>query len=133
MKNKKIITVFVLAVIVVGGLSFYAGSKHAESASRTQRGSTSNQFGMSGRGSGSRMGGNFAGGTIIAKDATSITVQGRDGSSKIVAGDDSDIIIGKEVTITGKTNSDGSVTAQSIQIRPAMTSTENKATTSSYN
>ncbi|OIO07392.1 hypothetical protein CO115_00755 [Candidatus Falkowbacteria bacterium CG_4_9_14_3_um_filter_36_9] len=54
----------------------------------------------------------------------------RDGGSKIVFLSDStsigkttdgtvaDLEAGKQVTINGKDNSDGSVTAQSIQIRP---------------
>jgi hypothetical protein len=38
---------------------------------------------------------------------------------KSVTGAASDLTVGSEVTITGTTNSDGSVSATSIQIRPA--------------
>jgi len=73
----------------------------------------------------------FVAGEVVAKDAQSITVKLRDGGSKIVLYSDSvavdvsvkgsigDVEIGKTVSITGKTNQDGSVSAQSIQIRPA--------------
>ena len=73
----------------------------------------------------------FLAGEVIAKDATSITVKMRDGSSKIVfysettefskfvSGVSTDLGVGKMVMIGGKTNSDGSITAQTIQIRPS--------------
>ena len=71
-------------------------------------------------------------GDIISKDAMSITVKLRDGGSKIVffsdtteisrfaSGSASDLLVGKSVMVNGKTNDDGSVTAQSIQLRPAV-------------
>jgi hypothetical protein len=73
-------------------------------------------------------GGGLVAGDIIAKDATSITVKLSDGSTKIVllapsttvnvaqAGTTNDLVTGKTVTVTGTTNSDGSVTATRIQI-----------------
>ena len=74
--------------------------------------------------------GNFAGGEIISKDATSITVKLQDGSSKIVfvssstpvltsvQGNLNDLNVGDNITVIGTQNSDGSITSQSIQIRP---------------
>lgn len=72
----------------------------------------------------------FANGEIIAKDEQSITVKLPDGGSKIIFfsettairkmtdGVVADLAEGEQVVITGKQNSDGSITAESIQISP---------------
>ncbi|MDE1874611.1 MAG: hypothetical protein KGH68_00895, partial [Patescibacteria group bacterium] len=90
-----------------------------------------------------RMNGSGIAGTVIAKDSQSITVQAPDGSgSKIVfvnsstqvfktdQGSLNDIAVGANVVVAGSANSDGSVTAQSVQIRPARMSTSTPASTS---
>jgi hypothetical protein len=38
----------------------------------------------------------------------------------MVAGKTSDITVGKQINIVGTTNSDGSITATQVQLRPAM-------------
>ncbi len=137
--NKNIINI-VIAVIMAGGASFYAGMHYAQSKTVTsanfanmtpeERQALRGQFGGMGGGRGMRGGGN-AGGEILSKDATSITIKLRDGSgSKIVflsgttpvmktaSGTPADLIVGAEVNAMGTANPDGSITAQSVQIRP---------------
>ncbi len=93
---------------------------------------TGGQFaGRSGSmGMGTRAGGGFVSGEILSKDSTSVTVKMIDGSTKIVLlgssaqisksaeGTAADLAIGASVLVNGSTNSDGSVTAQNVQIRP---------------
>jgi hypothetical protein len=69
-------------------------------------------------------------GEIIAADEKSITVKLQDGSSKIVLLSDKteinktasttkeDLKVGEKVAAFGTENSDGSVTAQSVQLNP---------------
>ena len=76
-------------------------------------------------------GGGFMAGEILSKDESSITIKMQDGSTKIVlvgsstqimkstTGSSDDLMNGTNVTVTGIANSDGSVTAESVQIRPA--------------
>ena len=134
MNTKKIVSI-ILAVIVVGGGSFYAGTKYNSqggSASMGQARYVGGALGAGG-GRGTRAGGGFVNGDILSKDDRSITIQtrGGNGGSQIVfysgstavlkstQGAASDLAVGDTVTVTGTPNSDGSVTAQSIQIRSA--------------
>ncbi len=136
--NKKIIT-GVIAIIVAIGL-FYGGVKYGEAqgtvgtAAAGQFGNRAGGvFGQRTGGAGARGGaaGGFVAGSILSKNDTSITVQIMGGGSKIVftsasttvaksvTGSMSDLSVGTNVIVQGSTNSDGSVTARSIQIRPA--------------
>ncbi len=138
--SKKIIWLMVAVAIIVGGLAFYAGTKYAAKSKAGAYGAQARggnaAFGGTARGQGrggmaGANGAGFTGGKVLSKDATSVTVQARDGSSKVVffttatpvskmvAGAQSDIAVGQEVTIVGTTNPDGSVSASSIQVRPA--------------
>jgi hypothetical protein len=134
---KKILPI-IIAIIVAGGLGFYIGTKssgggNTPAGNNKQIGSQNFQLGSglgAGRRAGAGTGGGFVSGDVVKKDATSITVQTNDGSSKIViisdttpvmkeaSGTLSDVLVGKQITIIGNTNSDGSITAQSIQLRP---------------
>lgn len=137
--TKKVLVTGAVIVILVGGGSFYGGMKYAQSKipqrsaqgnfGNLQRSGTANMGGLRGSGSGG-----FTAGEIIAKDSGSITVKLNDGGSKIVfysnttevdkfaKGTAGDLQIGESVTISGQANQDGSITAQSVQIRPNMPS-----------
>ncbi len=86
-------------------------------------------------------GGGFAGGIsgdIISMDDKSVTVKLNDGSTKIVLLGESttysnlldakkeDIKEGTKIMVIGSSNSDGSLTAQRIQLNPIVTSPSNK-------
>lgn len=137
--HKKIITPIIIAVLVAGGVGFYSGMVYGKSKATTSFAAMRGQFAGNGQG-GTGRGGNRAqfaaggatSGEVIAKDDKSITLKMRDGGSKIVffsgttqvmkaaAGVATDLVLGEQVTALGTANADGSVSAQSIQIRPAM-------------
>jgi len=127
MKNTAIITVLLL--IIVGGGAFFGGMKYQQS----KRPSSTRQFGnvQGTKGSqGSRQDFRPVNGEIIGSDDKSITVKLQDGSSKIVLLSDKteinkaatatkeDLKTGEKVAVFGTENSDGSVTAQNIQLNP---------------
>ncbi len=135
-KFKPVALPVIVALIVVAGVGFYGGMRYGSSQSGV---GDNRSFGV---GSGARRGtgagrtqGNFAAGDVIAKDDKSITVSMRSGGSKIIFFSDAtqvmksapgaliDIMVGQQITAMGTQNSDGSMTAQSIQIRPAMPKT----------
>lgn len=123
-------------VVVVGVVAFFGGSAYGKSKTASAQQARIAQFGGRGGMGGMRgaNGGGFTAGDIIAKDATSITIKMRDGSTKIVfysdttevgkmvSGTAADLAVGKTVTVMGKANADGSITAQSLQLRPALPS-----------
>lgn len=132
---KKTLVSILAVAVVVGGGAFYGGMKYAENKAVSDRQQRIQQFSGSGTGfrnggSGNRTASGFASGEIISKDGKSVTIKLRDGGSKIVFYSDttkfgkfvsgalSDLEVGKNVSVDGIANSDGSVTAQSIQLRP---------------
>jgi hypothetical protein len=137
MKNKKIGFVVVGIIVLVG--VFYGGMVYGKSQvpARGNQALASNFAGRMGGTRGTSGGGGFTTGQIIAKDATSITVQlmtggptGTASGSKIVfvdsntkvtkqaSGTLSDLAVGTNISITGTANTDGSVSATAVQIRP---------------
>lgn len=121
--------------VVIAGVSFFAGVKYdqGKSVALTSVNGNGGQARMNGTGGQRGMRGAFNGasGNIVAKDATSITVSLRDGSgskiifispsttvSKTTTGAAGDLIVGKEVSVAGTPNPDGSINAQSVQLRP---------------
>jgi len=136
--NKKI-GLGIVGVIVLIGV-FYGGMVYGKSQIPA-RGQGMQAFGQNnalGARGGTRNVGGFTAGQIIAKDANSITVQlmasGPDSTTQVgskivflststtvtksVNGTIADLAIGAQVSITGTPNTDGSVNAQAVQIRP---------------
>ncbi len=133
---------FVVSILVVGGGSFYGGMKYAQSKNTgrgmgafanltpEQRQTRFAQAGGPGGQGGNRAAGGFVTGEVLSRDEGSVTVKLRDGGSKIVFVSDktqvmksadgsiSDVIVGSQVMITGTANADGSVSAQTVQLRP---------------
>jgi len=135
MNKKKIFAIGVVAIIIAGGAGFYGGMKYEQGLAAAQRSQAARQFGTNGPAGASmrrpngQNGGGFTSGEIIAKDDKSITIKLRDGGSKIIFfsdttkiakttdGSATDLEIGKTALITGNLNSDGSITANSIQLQ----------------
>lgn len=131
----KPIMVFVITV-VVGGLAFFGGVQYQISQQPTGGRSFMNgqQRIMERSGTGTsirRMGnGQPVSGEIINIDDTSLTVKLADGSSRIVlinnktifnktaTVEKSELKVGEKVGVFGTVNSDGSVSAQSVQLNP---------------
>ncbi len=140
---KKIIPI-VLGFIIVAGGSFYAGIRYDQSKNASMRQARGQQFagGAGGRGDARGNGGGFIAGEILSKDDKSITVKLRDGGSKIVflsgttqvmktgTGSVQDLAVGEQVTVMGSANADGSVNAESAQIRPVAPAPVTKKSTS---
>ena len=137
MKNKAVIAG---AFVIVAAVSFYAGTKSSFGKTASGR---AGQFtfgqgavlGDQANGARTRAGGGFRAGNLVAGEILSasegsITVKLRDGGSKIVfvpktaavtksvGGTTADLIVGQSVMVSGATNQDGSVNAETIQIRP---------------
>jgi len=142
---KKIIPIIII-LVVVGGGAFYGGLKYGQSKnalgnfarqnfrnlSLEQRqqlsqediaGDFQKRFEEEGRSG-------FLNGEVIDKDEQSLTLKMPDGGSKIVFFSDStkvskttdgsidDVEIGKKIAVNGEQNSDGSYTAETIQLSP---------------
>src|SRR5258706_1533293 len=125
MKNNFIIIAILVLIVGLGG-GFFAGVVYQKSqAPAFGNGQFRQRFGQGGNT-------NFrpVRGQILSMDSSSLTVKMMDGSSKIVVlsgsttffksstGSATDIKTGDTVMVIGNQNSDGSVTAQDVQINP---------------
>lgn len=128
--NNKIIISATLALIAGAGIGFFGGSYYQKTKTPTFIRQFNGQGFVRGANTNGRGGFRPTAGQIISKDDKSITVKLMDGSSKIVilsgtteinkaaSGSASDLTVGQAVAVFGTENSDGSVTAQSIQLNP---------------
>ncbi len=123
-------------IIITAGIALAVGFGAGYGMHSTPARAQDSQNGYAG-GSGKIMrgngnGGGFLSGTVVNKDAGSVTLNTRDGSShvvfitpdttisKSVNGTMSDVSVGTTIIVSGTTNSDGSVSANLIQLRPAL-------------
>ncbi|OGM74537.1 hypothetical protein A2382_01470 [Candidatus Woesebacteria bacterium RIFOXYB1_FULL_38_16] len=141
MKDVKTL-VMILGIVVSLGVGFGGGYLFkAQQVSRMRQnlvGQFQGRVGMERNGNGmgiqNKGGGGIRGtmGEIISQDEKSITVKTVDGSSRIVILSDSttyseekttkknNLTVGTKVGVFGSVNSDGSITAENIQINPMM-------------
>lgn len=136
-KPKNNMTMTIVIAVVVAALAFFGGMQYQKSQAKTSF--AGSQFGQAGAGGangqrGGRAGGRGFGGAtvgdIVSVDANSITVKLQDGSSKIVnlsgsttfsktdTASKSDLKTGIKVAAFGTPSSDGSITAQNVQLNP---------------
>ena len=141
--NKNLILVGIIALIIGGAGGFFGGMQYQKGQATAARAQFAGAFGGgaggTGTGTGRTRGAGAAGaggmavrGTIISKDNNSITVKLPDNSTKIVIigssamiaksseGTVDDVTNGSNVTVFGTTNSDGTVTAQLVQVGGTM-------------
>lgn len=128
MKNKKLvkIVIYVVILIIIFLVGLFLGKDTAKTSTMNNKGFSSSS--MRGTAGARISNGGFASGKIESKDNQSITLQLPNGNSEIVFYSSStqvikpsqaslnDISVGTQVMIGGTQNSDGSLTAQSIQI-----------------
>ncbi len=125
-----------IAVLVIGGAAFYGGTQYTKAKQPARGNFTRLGQGAGAQGAGGanmrggQAGGGFASGEILSKDDKSVTIKLRDGGSKIiffsgstkvtktVDGSLEDLKVGESISATGSANTDGSITAQSFQLRP---------------
>jgi hypothetical protein len=136
-KKKQLIVAVLGTALVFGGGGFAFGKKSLtpQVPQGLERGAFGNrapgQNGMA-RTMGTGRTGGMTGtaGEVLSKDAQSMTIALRDGGSRIVfygtstpvmhtaTGTIGDIDVGTQVFVSGAQNPDGSMTAESIQLRP---------------
>lgn len=124
--NNKIIIFSIVALLIGGGVGFFGGMQYQKNQLPTGNFRTGGNAGARRFGNGAN--GSVIRGQVISKDNNSITIKLQDGSTKIVIvgssamiakstlGTADDIANGNNVTVFGTANSDGTVTAQNVQV-----------------
>ena len=135
--SRKTIGILIIVAVIIIGVSFAAGMKIGEAKGGGMRGQgMAMQQGQRGQAGQQRQGmprggmGGGAGmtiGSILSKDASSITLKLPDGGSKIIyfasstsitksaSSSAADLSVNGTVMVNGTSNPDGSITAQSIR------------------
>lgn len=133
MKNNTIVTI--IFVVIAAGIGFYGGMRYQQSQTspvggmmQFGQGFARNQSGQNGQG---RMGrGGATIGEVVSVDNNTITLQLQDGSSKIInlsstttysktdSASAGEVKKGTHIAVFGTSNSDGSMTAQNVQLNP---------------
>jgi len=141
-----------IVLVIVGAVAFYGGMKYgqgsglqanaAQNSGQNNRNFPGGQNGNGGNAAFARRGGaggNGVSGEILNSDDKSITVKIPTGGSKIVFYSSTtkimksvdvavaDLTAGENVMVAGTANTDGSLTASMIQIRPVMPTGTNPA------
>jgi len=130
--NPKTILITVVVALAVGAGTFFAGTKYQQSKTPARQFRQLDQSGPRGNANlpAGRQDLRPVAGEIVSADDKSITVKMTDGSSKIVilaasteinkasTASVSELKVGEKVSVFGTNNSDGSVTAQNIQLNP---------------
>jgi hypothetical protein len=123
--KKQIYSSLIITAVIFSGLGYYAGMKKSSSDSPRQ-------FQGGQRASRGFGGGGVTQGEVISFDNQMLTLKGRDGGSKVivvtdttkvlksVTGVKSDVKTGSSVVIMGTQNSDGSITAETLQLRDGL-------------
>ncbi len=128
---KKILPIMIVVVVLVAAGSFYGGMKYQSSKSKSpSRGQFAAGLPQGGTARvDSKNNISFVTGEILSQDDQSITVKLNNGGSKTVlysasttigkmaTGTAKDLSVGTSVMATGKSTTDGSLTAETIQIR----------------
>lgn len=131
----------IIVAVVIAAVGFFGGMQYekGKTAMAMNMMSTGAPAGAGGAGRFGAGGGRFTSrgggatiGQIVSSDSSSITVKLADGSSKIVnisgstkisksdTATMSDLTTGTQVAAFGTTNSDGSITATTVQLNPQM-------------
>jgi len=132
--SKRLLATALISAIVFGGIGFFIGKKFTSSLGPTpgmERMGDRGQFGQNaGPNRAPRALGGGTQGEVLSKNETLLTVKLRDGGSRIVfyatstgvmrtaSGTMEDIEVGSQVFVAGNQNADGSINAQTIQVRP---------------
>lgn len=122
----------IIIALIVGAISFWGGMQYQKSRGgnfgKGQFPEGQNNLNGNQRGQGNTQRIQPISGEITSQDETSLTVKTQDGSSKIIVlsektvvnktseGSKADLKTGEQVTVIGTSNSDGSLTAQTISI-----------------